>query len=217
MSTNPSDIDREYEAQLDYRVDPSRDYFAEISAEVPPWNPGGYSVSDLKPGAALAEQQRGVGREVFDQRSRRTHVVPFNRYLRYLAPDGRIRPVTVSSARPTPESPNGDDGVGTDMRKHAEKLRSGWLLMEAEGTYGGRTGLDYLAWAFAVREHRIEEHNRREAAERADHESRQVAEMRRQTEAMERMAAGLVSNTAREVGKAVAEATARKKRDDAGA
>ena len=203
-------VDRNAEARLPYKVEPGRDYLAEVSESVPPWRPMAYQThSVLSPGAAFSDEMKGQPKEALSP-SGVPIVVPQKKYVRALDPAGNVMSLIVSSCRPSPEKPDGDDGLGTTDRILSEKKKSGWLILEPDQEYGGRVGPDYLAWAMAVREFRVKKNLALEEQDRAEHESKTLAAIREQTRANSEMVRDIItgmSEANREMVKDVLKAT----------
>jgi len=191
---------------LDYTVDPSRDYMTEIDIATPPWQPDHYSKHEsLAPGAAYSDNR---GPRIVADRYGTEYHLPHTKYVRALSPAGNIQPLIISTCRPNPEHPDGDDGLGTDARVMAEKQRKGWLILEPDATYAGKEGDDYLAWCMAVQQHRRAIHCKHEEKAAADHENKMVKALQAQSRQQAEITSGLVEQIAGSLGKAVAEATA---------
>jgi len=155
------------EADVPFHFDPSHDYTKDVDQFTPQYTPPQYRTVEWKPGAALTtpEDQRGTRNVRINGRETRT--MPFQRYVRGVDLQGNIHPVTTSTCRPTPEYPNGDDGLGTASRAMEGKEKSGWLILELGKAAYGRRGQEYLAWALAVAEKRRLAHAKYEQNEEA--------------------------------------------------
>ena len=178
-------VDRRAEAALGYTVDPARNYWLEIDRDCPPWQPGGYQRSELQPGAALDDNSKQ--REAISATGQ-VYQLPHYRYVRALNPQGEFQALIVSTARPSPEHPDGDDGISSATRIMGEKVRRGWLIVErgpeAETWMqaGGRVGDEYLAWIYAVRDHRRRLHLQEEQRGKAEYELQAVRLQRQAAE-----------------------------------
>lgn len=198
--------DFSYELNLSYTVDPRRDYRDEVNAAHPPWTPAPYQTDAVAPSAALADQPPKSPREVYDHKRRRTYVTSHIKTERALDPNGLICPVHVSSARPTPDSPGGDDGIGTYHRVRGEKQNSGWLFLEPGDAFMGRSGDEYLAWVFAVRDVRKARYEAEQAANDAEHQSKVVQLLKQQAN----MVGEMTNMTAEKIAQAIASAISSK-------
>lgn len=163
------------ESKLDYKVEPGRNYRAEIDREVPAWRE---APSMTVPGssATFHDPNDPVGGKpnlMFNPTTGKEWAMPHYKYVRAIHPNGNIQPLIVSSCRPGPTAPGGDDQLGTEDRVIGQKRREkGWLVLEEGSEYNGRTGDEYLAWAFAVAEWRKVNYNLNEAADRVEHQSK---------------------------------------------
>ncbi|HYF01273.1 MAG TPA: hypothetical protein VEJ18_20285 [Planctomycetota bacterium] len=194
------------ERDLKFDFDPSRNYMADVDALQPPWFLPPYQTAREAPGAAMSNETtpRMVGR------GRNLKGVPAFLYVRAIDPAGNLVQLTVSTCRPSPEYPGGDDGIGTMARVIAEKSAKGWLIVEPgpqfANPYSGKIGNEYVAWALAVMQLRQKRHAAKEATEAqafiAKETQRAHEQAAKQTEAMQNM--GVVIG--REVAKAVLEA-----------
>lgn len=158
------------ELKLQFTVDPSRDYRAEIELELPSWEPEPYERAAVSGGAALNDNT--AQREKYDARRRKFWQLGHLKYIHALDPAGNICAMTISSCRPGPGHEDGDDRCGTESRVKHEKMQRGWLPLDADGSFGGFEGQRYLAWVLdAVRPYRrakYEADQRKQSAEFAD-------------------------------------------------
>lgn len=206
-------VDRGAEAALPYGDDPGRDFAAELDRLMPRWTVAPYATHPtLNPGTAYADHERNHPREVIDPIHGTVHNTPFKRYIRALDPAGNICSLIVSSVRPTPEFPDGDDGIGTEQRVVSAKMRSGWLILEPgheSASFGGRQGRDYLAWAFAVRDFRRARHAEHMKQENDSFKSQLLQALEKDRKANREETREMVTDIAKEIGVAVGQAVAR--------
>lgn len=193
-------VDRKSEGKLPFKVDESRDYMAEIDKACPPWRPSPYSKSDvLSSSAAFSDN---TGPNVFvDMDAGAEYSTPHNRFVRAINPQGHIVSLLVSTCRPSPERPDGDDGLGTYDRVIAEKMRRGWRILEPESSFEGRYGAEYLAWCLEVQKFRKAINDAREQEDQNAYESKQLAATKAQTAAN----ADMVKSITEGLGKAIVE------------
>jgi hypothetical protein len=178
-------VDKKAESKIRFEVDPSRDYMADVDALLPSWRPENYKPSDLHAGCAFSEN---TGPNILvDYERGAEYALPHTKYVRAMSPSGHILPLSVSTCRPTPERPDGDDGLGTYDRVIGEKQRRGWRILEGDSTFEGRTGEEYLAWCLAVRDHRMAINAAYEAADAASHESKLLAATKAQAKENQNM------------------------------
>lgn len=174
-------VDQKFESTIQYKVNPRRNYMSEIDAELPPWQPDAYESSQvLNPGAAYSAN--GGPRLAVDHINQREYELPQFKYVRALNPAGKVMPLIISTCRPGPEFPNGDDRLGTEYRVIGEKRKKGWLVLERGESWAGREGDDYLAWCFAVKDLRKAINAHHESVDQKDHESKLLSAMRTQSE-----------------------------------
>ena|SRR3990167_3578256 len=206
IDTEPTLFDGKYEVraeQLDadeymrekgipFYYDASHDYEQDVNQFCPAYELPQVRESPLKPGAAFSDE-RGT-REVRIGSGRQTATMPFMRYIRMVDPQGNVCQVSISTTRPspTPEGRNGYDGLGTEARVKSEKLRKGWLPLDANEYMNGRTGQEMVAWSLAVAEKRRLAHNAYEAKEYPDRTKQAIdAQIAVQSKLMEGVAAPL--------------------------
>ena len=140
------------ELRLSYTVDPNRDYAAEVDYELPAWSPEPYETSTAAGGCAFSNNTEQ--RSLFDSKRQHQWMLPQFLYRRAVSPTGQITALIVSTCRPSPENPDGSDGIGSEFRIRGDKQQRGWLVVEPGESFAGLEGDRFMAWAFAVRDHR---------------------------------------------------------------
>lgn len=207
--------DYQTERDLPFEYDPTVDYFKKFDAIVPPWQVWKY---DTEKGHGLA------GTAIFDSRTdeesvrrkgpptvkvgrRRTMTVAIRMYVRAIDPAGNLCPLQISTVPPSPQFPDGSDGLGTHQRVVAQKSARGWIVVENReafwSPYSGKRGNEYAAWAWAVMLHRQAKHAAHEATERPKHETDMKKQMQAQIDAMRTMGTEIGQAVARTVAEVI--------------
>jgi hypothetical protein len=182
------------ERDLSFEFDPRVNYFAKFDAILPAWKleHGPYKAVD---GSHAAFSDAVGPIEMYtDERTEIT--LSYRRYVRAIDPAGNLCQLVVSSVRPSPAYPKGEDKCGTMMRVISTKSRRGWLVVEAVpewwSPWANRTGQEYAAWCWAVMEYRKARHAAYEANEAKAFMTRTERAAEKQGEALARALDGTV-------------------------
>jgi hypothetical protein len=210
------------ERELPFEYDPRVDYFKKFDAIVPRWEVWRYETEkgDGLAGAAIFDSRtdemsvRRKGPPTVKMGRRRTMTVSIRMYVRAIDPAGNVCPLHISTVPPSPQFPDGNDGLGTHQRVVAQKSRSGWIVVEPVeafwSPYSGKRGNEYAAWAWAVMLHRQAKHAAHEITERPKHETDMKKQIQAQIDAMRTMGTEIGQAVAKSVADAM---TPRGKRD----
>jgi hypothetical protein len=182
------------ERDLSFEFKPGVNYFAKFDEILPSWKleHGPYETKD----GSHAAFSDAVGPIEMYTDERETLTISYRRYVRAIDPAGNLCQLIISSVRPSPFYPKGEDRVGTMMRVVATKSRRGWLVVEPVSDfwspYAGKQGQEYAAWCWAVMEYRQKRHAAYEANEAMAFMSRAEKAAEKQGEAMAKALGGAV-------------------------
>lgn len=204
----------EEDREIQFDFDERRDYAKELDAIQPPWR-GVWAPNPESKGASFSNTTTPIEMKVG---KKQTRTIPQFRYVRAVDPAGNIVPLSVSTCRPSPEFPDGNDRIGTRARVIESKHRRGWIIIDLddqasrcpESKY--MLGPQYIAWALAVSASRKQRHTKYENSEAELFMSQKRAEAKMRADEMAQANKAIMGEMGREVGREVAKALDRAER-----